>query len=212
MEKKTVRRKKATKKSENSETEIESDAEIPSAFEDEKDDLLLQESDSEEDSNFTIWPPLICCFGAVQHGFVPSGRPANRLIDHEIHETRNGVFWNPEKFVRSPGSSASSVALTLASLGARVEFMGKIGDDDYGRTLLYHLNSNQVQTRSIKIDGSKMTSFSRMKLSRRGTLKSSCVKACAEDSFLVSEINVDVLKEVNNDLGFEKDFHFWRLI
>ncbi|CAA6657352.1 unnamed protein product [Spirodela intermedia] len=94
------------------------------------------------------------------------------------------MFWSPDKFVRSPGSSASGVALALASLGGR-----------YGQTVLYHLNANQVQTRSIKIDASKPTAVSRMKLARRGGLKTTCTKPCAEDSFLSSEVNVDVLKE-----------------
>lgn len=199
---KKVGRRRTKKKVEGSDDEIaakgQASIEVPQQaplVEDEEDLVLTQ--DEGEDSGFTYgWPPLVCCFGAAQHGFIPAGRPANRLIDHEIHETKRDMFWSPEKFVRSPGSSASGVALALASLGGRVEFMGKLGDDEYGQTLLYHLNANEVQTRSIKIDGSKPTAVSRMKLTRRGGLKTSCTRPCAEDTFLSSEINVDVLKEV----------------
>lgn len=159
-------------------------------------ELDLDEHEGEDISYTYSWPPLVCCFGAAQHSFIPSGRPANRLIDHEIHERNKGMLWHPSKFVRAPGGSASSVAVALTSLGGRVAFMGKLGDDEYGQSMLYHLNLHGVQTRSIKLDEEIATAVSHMKISRRGDLKMTCVKPCAEDSFLAKEINVDVLKEV----------------
>lgn len=156
----------------------------------------LQLGEEGEDISFTYsWPPLVCCFGAAQHAFVPSGRPSNRLIDHEIHELKKDMFWSPPKFVRAPGRSSSSVAVALASIGGKVAFMGKVGDDEYGQNLVYYLNVNNVQTRSMVTDSSKPTAVSQMKITRRGGLKMSCIKPCVEDCFLGSEINVDVLKE-----------------
>ncbi|CAK9142431.1 unnamed protein product [Ilex paraguariensis] len=149
-----------------------------------------------EDISFTYgWPPLVCCFGAAQHAFVPSGRPANRLIDHEMHERKKDALWAREKFVRAPGGCASNVALLLASLGGKVAFMGKLGDDDYGQSLLLYLNENKVQTRSIRIDSKRVTAISQMKIGKRSGLRMTCVKPCAEDSLSKSEINLDVLKE-----------------
>lgn len=153
----------------------------------------------EDDISFSYsWPPLVCCFGAAQHAFVPSGRPANRLIDYKIHERMKDALWTPEKFVRAPGSSSSSVAVALANLGGRVEFMGKLGDDDYGKTMLYYLNMNNVQTRSVNVDAKRLTAVSHMKISKKGGLRMTCVKPCAEDSLSRSEINIDVLKEVKH--------------
>ncbi|XP_058070495.1 fructokinase-like 2, chloroplastic [Magnolia sinica] len=164
-------------------------------IEDEKKDLQFEQG-GEDDISFTYgWPPLVCCFGAAQHSFIPSGRPANRLINHDIHETKKDMLWSPPKFVRAPGGSSSSVALALASLGGRVTLMGKLGDDEYGQALLYHLNVNNVQTRSVKVDGSRFTALSYMKITRRGGFKLTCVKPSAEDCLLSSEINIDVLKE-----------------
>lgn len=158
----------------------------------------LQFEDNGEDISFTYaWPPLVCCFGAAHYSFIPSGRPANRLIDHDIHETMKDMLWAPTKFVRAPGSSSSSVALALAAVGGRVAFMGKLGDDEYGQALLYHLNAYNVQTRSVKVDSSKRTSISFMKISKRGGLRMTCIRPSAEDSFKNSEINIDVLKEVS---------------
>ncbi|XP_042496154.1 fructokinase-like 2, chloroplastic [Macadamia integrifolia] len=165
-------------------------------IEEEKEEDLEFDIDAGEDISFTYgWPPLVCCFGAAQHAFIPSGRPANRLIDHEIHESMKDALWAPNKYIRAPGGPSSNVALALASLGGRVAFMGKLGDDDYGKTMLYYLNVNNVQTRSISIDSRKFTAVSHMKISKRGALRMTCVKACAEDSLSRSEINIDVLKE-----------------
>ncbi|KAL9225871.1 hypothetical protein vseg_001748 [Gypsophila vaccaria] len=157
--------------------------------------LELEKGDQDDISSSYSWPPLVCCFGAAQHAFVPSGRPANRLIDHDIHESLKDALWAPEKFVRAPGGSAGSVAIALAKVGGRVAFMGKLGDDDFGKAMLYYLNVNKVQTRSVCIDNRRLTAVSHMKVAKRGNLRATSVKACAEDSLSKSEINIDVLKE-----------------
>nr|GMD81677.1 fructokinase-like 2, chloroplastic [Ipomoea batatas] len=157
---------------------------------------LELDKDGGEDISFTYgWPPLVCCFGAAQHAFVPSARQANRLVDHEAHGRMKDAIWAPEKFMRAPGGSSSNVAVALACLGGKVAFMGKLGDDDFGQSLLYYLNINKVQTRSVCIDNKKPTAISKMKMSKRGALKMTSLKPCAEDSLSKSEINIDVLKE-----------------
>lgn len=161
-----------------------------------EEDLELGMMEGEDISYTYGWPPLVCCFGAAQHAFVPSGRPANRLINYEIHESMKDALWAPEKFIRAPGGSAGSVAIALASLGGKVAFMGKLGDDDYGKAMLYYMNVNNVQTRSVRIDSKRATAISQMKIGKRGNLRMTCAKPCAEDSLSKSEINIDVLKEV----------------
>lgn len=207
-EKKVTRRRTKKKddemKEQQSESEI-SDVEestlITNSGDESEDDLELNINESEDISETYGWPPLVCCFGAAQHAFVPAGRPSNRLIDYEIHERMKDAMWAPENFVRAPGGSAGGVALSLASLGGKVAFMGKLGDDDYGQAMLCYLNVNNVQTRSVKIDSKKATAISQMKIGKRGRLRMSTLKSCAEDSLTKSEINIDVLKEVT-DFGY----------
>ncbi|OIW16795.1 hypothetical protein TanjilG_01360 [Lupinus angustifolius] len=140
--------------------------------------------------------PLVCCFGSAQNAFVPSARPANRLTDYEIHEQMKGALRSPENFYsKTPGGSAGSVAVALASLGGKAAFMGKLGDDEFGQVMLYYMNVNNVQTRSVRIDNKTATAVSLMKVGKRGRLKMSYVKPCAEDCLTMSEINIDVLKE-----------------
>lgn len=185
--------------SQGSETEFsdrESDTFAATLDEDSEQDLEFDIDDG-EDISFTYgWPPLVCCFGAAQHAFVHSGRRANRLIDYEIHERKKDVLWQPEKFVRASGGCSSNVAVALASLGGKVAFMGKLGDDAFGQSLLYYLNINNVQTRSVRIDNNRATAVSQMKIGKRGGLRMTSVKPCAEDCLSRSEINIDVLREV----------------
>ncbi|PRQ40617.1 putative fructokinase [Rosa chinensis] len=201
-DKKVTKRK--TKKKVDEIEHLVSEAEVNEAEEftfvldvkDESEDDLELEIDDGEDISYTYgWPPLVCCFGAAQHAFVPSGRPANRLLDYEIHERKKDALWAPEKFVRSPGGSAGSVAIALAKLGGKVAFMGKLGDDAYGKAMLYYMNANNVQTRSVRMDSRRATAVSQMKIGKRSRLRLTCVKPCAEDSLSKSDINMDVLKE-----------------
>ncbi|XVE91638.1 hypothetical protein REPUB_Repub01dG0027100 [Reevesia pubescens] len=200
---KKVRRRR-TKKKDDDKEEQQSESEISDIEEstlmrnsgDESEEDLELNIDEGEDISYTYgWPPLVCCFGAAQHAFFPSVRPANRLVDYEIHERMKDARWAPEKFVRAPGGCAGSVALALASLGGKVAFMGKLGDDDYGQAMLCYLNVNNVQTRSVQIDSKRATAVSRMKISKRGCVRMTSLKSCAEDSLSKSEINIDVLKE-----------------
>ncbi|GJZ92254.1 fructokinase-like 2 protein, chloroplastic [Tanacetum coccineum] len=195
-EKKVTRRRRTKKKvddtiDEGSETELSD----PEEDTDNEKELEIDATDVDDISFTYAWPPLICCFGPVQHAFVPSGRPANRLIDHESHERMKDALWTPEKFVRAPGGSAADVALCLTKFGSNAAVMGKIGDDDFGQALLLHLNESRVQTRSIRIDPKRTTAVSRMKMSKRGGLRTTCLIPCAEDALKKSEINIDVLKE-----------------
>ncbi|XP_047322002.1 fructokinase-like 2, chloroplastic [Impatiens glandulifera] len=164
---------------------------------DDQDDLNLDKDDDDDISSTYEWPPLVCCFGSAQHAFIPSGRPANRLVNYEIQDRMADAVWIPEKFVRAPGGSASNVALALASLGGRVAFMGSLGDDDYGQSILYLLNISNVQTRSVRIDSGTETAITHMKIAKKvgGGLRSTSVKPSAEDSLSKSDINIDVLRE-----------------
>ncbi|KAL8267565.1 hypothetical protein R6Q59_004909 [Mikania micrantha] len=195
-EKKVARRRRTKKKVEDTLTEG-SETELSEAEDDTDNEKDIEfGASSGEDISFTYsWPPLICCFGPIQHAFVPFGRPANRLIDHESHGRMKDALWAPEKFVRAPGGCAADVALCLARFGSNAAVMGKIGDDTFGQALLYYLNDSRVQTRAVRIDPKRTTAVSRMKMSKRGSLRMTCVSPCAEDALRKTEINIEVLKE-----------------
>lgn len=111
--------------------------------------------------------------------------------------------WSPPEFARAPGGSPSNVAVSHVRLGGRAAFMGKVGDDDLGNDLVYRMNLEKVQTRAVKIDKNVKTAASYMRLGFRDQedgqgkrLVAETVKGCAEDSFVKSDVDVAVLKEV----------------
>ncbi|CAN0896381.1 Fructokinase-like 2, chloroplastic [Linum grandiflorum] len=157
--------------------------------------FLDKDEGGEDISGGYGWPPLVCCFGAAQHAFVPSGRRANRLLNYEIHDRMRDAYWEPDRFMRAPGGCAGGVAVALASLGGKVAFMGKLGDDDFGQAMLYYMNVSKVQTRSVIMDGKRPTTVSRVRLAKRGRFRMICTRSSAEDSLSKSEINIDILRE-----------------
>ncbi|MFD0717197.1 carbohydrate kinase family protein [Paenibacillus sp. GCM10027626] len=55
------------------------------------------------------------------------------------------------------GSSSAITACALAALGAEVEFVSLVGDDDFGRFCLQELNRMGVSTRHVSVDASLQT-------------------------------------------------------
>jgi hypothetical protein len=151
------------------------------------------------------WPPLVCCFGAPRWEFVPTVRVSDRQMHPDQYSTWLHLQWEPPEFARAPGSAASNVAIAHTRLGGRAAVLGKVGDDDFGRELVYRMNREGVQTRAIKFDEGAATALARMKVSFRGRedgkggtkLVAETVKSSAEDSLRKTQINLDVLKEVS---------------
>ncbi|KAL5226976.1 hypothetical protein ABZP36_015241 [Zizania latifolia] len=153
--------------------------------EDEEVEALGSDSEDGEDLPYD-WPPLVCCFGAPRWEFVPTVRVSDRQMHPDLYSTWLHLQWEPPEFARAPGSAASNVAIAHTRLGGRAAVVGKVGDDGFGRELVYRMNCERVHTRAI----------------RGGTrLVAETVKTSAEDSLSKDEINVDDLKEA-------RMFHF----
>ncbi|TVU36490.1 hypothetical protein EJB05_18426, partial [Eragrostis curvula] len=176
----------------------------------EEEDVVDLGSDYDGGEDFADdWPPLVCCFGAARWEFVPTVRVSERQMHPDQYSTWLHLQWEPPEFARAPGTAASNVAVSHTRLGGRAAVLGKVGDDDFGRELVYRLNRERVQTRAIKFDEGAATAVARMKVSFRdredgkgGTkLVAETVKSPAEDSLRKNEINLDVLKEA-------RMFHF----
>jgi sugar/nucleoside kinase (ribokinase family) len=161
-------------------------------------DFSIFDAEEDGENGDFMLPPLVICYGPAKASFIPYARPSKRIFDQEMHEAITDLYWSPDQFYRAPGSAASSVAIALARLDGQVEFMGKLGRDSLGKDMWSELKAYDVQMRCTKIDDSSSTAVSFMKLTAAGgRLKAKCVSSCAEDAFLNSDINLDVLKEVS---------------
>lgn len=122
--------------------------------------------------------------------------------------------WDPPEFVRAPGGSPSDVAISHVRLGGRAAFMGKVGKDEFGDELVLMMNKEKVQTRGVKFDTSVKTACTYVKIVfEDGKMRSETVKEAAEDSLLVSELNLAVLKEArifhfNSEVLTSPSMHF----
>ena len=69
---------------------------------------------------------------------------------------------------RFPGGSAANVAVGLARLGRRVGFVGKLGDDQAGRTLLQAFHEAKVDSGHTLMEAGRQTAFCFIGLDRGG--------------------------------------------
>lgn len=165
---------------------------------------LLDEvlEDFDDGVDFYDDPPLICCFGAAQKEFVPTVRIAPEQMHPDRYSDWKMLQWNPPEFVRAPGGPPSNVAISHVRLGGRAAFMGKVGYDELGKDMVLLMNTERVQTRSVKFDPNVRTGCAYMKIKlEEGKMRAEKVKDSAEDSLLSSELNLSVLKEA-------RIFHF----
>jgi ribokinase len=51
-----------------------------------------------------------------------------------------------------PGGKGANQAVAAARLGAEVRFIGRVGDDDFGRQTLHNLQREGIDTRFVKLD------------------------------------------------------------
>eukprot|EP00252_Welwitschia_mirabilis_P003180 TRINITY_DN13267_c0_g1_i1.p1 TRINITY_DN13267_c0_g1~~TRINITY_DN13267_c0_g1_i1.p1 ORF type:complete len:683 (+),score=151.27 TRINITY_DN13267_c0_g1_i1:212-2260(+) len=158
------------------------------------DTLIFPDSDGDDGDNYKYdWPPLVCCFGPVQNKFFPI---AARHMAPEIHNTGQGLFYNPGDLARGRGGPSFDVAVKLAQAGAKVALIGKLGNDPYGRQTVIDLNMHNVQTRGLVVDRAASTSVSSVRIvSKSGKLGMECTRSSAEESLLSAEVNLKVLRE-----------------
>lgn len=78
------------------------------------------------------------------------------LID--FVSTRAGVsLIEAPAFVKAPGGAPANVAVGLAKLGVKSSFMGKIGNDDFGKFLAKTLNDNGVDVTPLSYSDTART-------------------------------------------------------
>ncbi|KAJ0962038.1 hypothetical protein J5N97_029866 [Dioscorea zingiberensis] len=64
--------------------------------------------------------------------------------------------WSPPEFASALGGSPSNVAISNVNPGGQTAFMGKIGDDDFGKVndVVLRMNLERFQTCAMDVGGS----------------------------------------------------------
>ena len=90
----------------------------------------------------------VLVIGELNVDLIVSGLPALPALGRELTCT---------DFSRALGSSSAIFSRALAGLGAQVDFMGKVGDDDNGRFMLAQLQEVGIGTRGVIVDPAVQT-------------------------------------------------------
>jgi sugar/nucleoside kinase (ribokinase family) len=101
-----------------------------------------------------------------------------------------------EDAVLTIGSSSAIFACAAARLGLRVVFVGLVGDDAFGRTMLDALHDRSVDTSNVVIDAQRRTGFS--VILNRGADRAILTYAGASASLSASQISNALLSQARH--------------
>ncbi|MEO7018616.1 MAG: carbohydrate kinase [Ktedonobacteraceae bacterium] len=96
-----------------------------------------------------------------------------------------------------PGGAVANAAVALARLGGAARFVGKLGEDGFGRLLLSVLRENQVDTRSVPITSQANTTLALVTLQANGQREFSFYRHHTADTLLeVSDLDERAWEDV----------------
>lgn len=101
-------------------------------------------------------------------------------------------------FIKAPGGAPANVAIAVARLGGRAAFVGKLGDDEFGRMLAGILRSNGVDDSGVLFDTGARTALAFVTLRADGEREFMFYRNPSADMLLTEgELKLDVIKSVS---------------
>ncbi|KAK4433808.1 Fructokinase-2 [Sesamum alatum] len=105
-------------------------------------------------------------------------------------------------FLKAPGGAPANVAIAVARLGGNAAFIGKLGDDEFGRMLAGILTENGVSTEGITFDGGARTALAFVTLRADGEREFMFYRNPSADMLLAPhELNFNLIRSA-------KVFHY----
>ncbi|KAF1879147.1 hypothetical protein Lal_00047819 [Lupinus albus] len=128
--------------------------------------------------------PLIITFGEMLIDFVP--------------DTAGVSLAESTAFIKAPGGAPANVACAIAKLGSNAAFIGKVGDDEFGRMLIDILRENKVNTDGVCFDMGARTALAFVTLRKDGEREFMFYRNPSADMLLKeSELNMGLIKKAN---------------
>ncbi|CAD5176821.1 unnamed protein product [Musa acuminata subsp. malaccensis] len=105
-------------------------------------------------------------------------------------------------FLKAPGGAPANVAIAVARLGGRCAFLGKLGDDEFGRMLAAILRDNGVDDSGVTFDAGARTALAFVTLRADGEREFMFYRNPSADMLLTeAELNLDLIRKA-------KVFHY----
>ncbi|XP_075483885.1 putative fructokinase-7 [Primulina tabacum] len=125
---------------------------------------------------------LVVCFGEMLIDFVP---------------TVGGVsLADAPAFKKGAGGAPANVAVCIAKLGGSSAFIGKVGEDEFGRMLADILKNNNVDNSGLRFDPSARTALAFVTLRADGEREFMFYRNPSADMLLhESELDVNLVKK-----------------
>lgn len=106
--------------------------------------------------------------GEMLIDFIPDSSKTNGTLSYQPH----------------PGGAVANAAVALARLGGAARFIGKLGEDSFGRLLLHALQENQVDTRYVSTTKQGNTTLALVTLREHGQREFSFYRQQTADTLL----------------------------
>ena len=100
-----------------------------------------------------------------------------------------------DKYNIGPGGKGCNQAIALARLGCNVNFISKIGDDDYGKLALNSLKQNKIDTSNIIISKEHQTGVAGIHVDSNTGQNAITVIRGAPASFTKDDIDINIIKK-----------------
>jgi fructokinase len=140
---------------------------------------------------------LIVSFGEMLIDFVP---------------TESGVsLAEAPGFLKAPGGAPANVAIAVSRLGGKASFVGKLGEDDFGRMLAGILDQNGVDGRGINFDQGARTALAFVTLRADGEREFMFYRNPSADMLLrPDELNVELIRSVRSlSLSLSENYYYF---
>ncbi len=94
-----------------------------------------------------------------------------------------------------PGGKGCNQAIAISRLGGRVNFISKLGDDDYGKLAIDKLKKDNIDTSNIIISSKHKTGVAGIHVDRNTGKNAITVVRGAPSSLTIKEIDINLFKQ-----------------
>ena len=94
-----------------------------------------------------------------------------------------------------PGGKGCNQAIAISRLGVKVNFISKLGDDEYGKLAINKLQKDNIDTSNIIISKNHRTGVAGIHVDKNTGKNAITVVRGAPSSMTIDEINIDIIKQ-----------------